>query len=216
VIGVLASEGQSIGVDFDDMVIIPVAAAQALFNTQSLFRILVEAKSKAAMYKAVDEIRAIIKARHDGEDDITLITQDSVVKTFDDILTALTLTVASIASISLAVSGILVMNVMWVSVTQRTSEIGLLKALGATPRQLLWLFLAEAAMLSGAGALSGLLLGKLALVALQTIYPDFPLYLPPWAVAAALAVALLTALIFGVLPARQAAKMDPVSALRKR
>lgn len=216
VIGVLASEGQSIGVDFDDMVIIPVASAQALFNTQSLFRILVEAKSKQAMYKAVDEIRAIIKERHDGEDDITLITQDSVVKTFDDILTALTLTVASIASISLAVAGILVMNVMWVSVTQRTSEIGLLKALGATPRQLLWLFLTEAAMLSVAGALSGLLLGKLTLVALQTIYPDFPLYLPPWAVAAALAVALLTALIFGVLPARQAAKMDPVAALSKR
>ncbi len=216
VIGVLASEGQSIGVDFDDMVIIPVASAQALFNTQSLFRILVEAKSKQAMYKAVDEIRAIIKERHDGEDDITLITQDSVVKTFDDILTALTLTVASIASISLAVAGILVMNVMWVSVTQRTSEIGLLKALGATPRQLLWLFLTEAVMLSVAGALSGLLLGKLTLVALQTIYPDFPLYLPPWAVAAALAVALLTALIFGVLPARQAAKMDPVAALSKR
>jgi len=193
-----------------------VAAAQALFNTQSLFRILVEAKSKQGMYKAVDEILAIIKARHDGEDDITLITQDSVVKTFDDILTALTLTVASIASISLAVAGILVMNVMWVSVTQRTSEIGLLKALGATPRQLLWLFLTEAAMLSVAGALSGLLLGKLVLVALQTIYPDFPLYLPPWAVVAALAVALLTALIFGVLPARQAAKMDPVTALSKR
>lgn len=216
VIGVLASEGQSIGVDFDDMVIIPVAAAQALFNTQSLFRILVEAKSETAMYKAVDEIRAIIKARHAGEDDITLITQDSVVKTFDDILTALTLTVASIASISLAVAGILVMNVMWVSVTQRTSEIGLLKALGATPRQLLWLFLAEAAMLSVAGAVSGLLLGKLALVLLQVIYPNFPLYLPSWAVAVALAVALLTALIFGVLPARQAAKMDPVAALSKR
>ena len=108
------------------------------------------------------------------------------------------------------------MKVMWVSVTQRTSEIGLLKALGATPRQLLWLFLTEAVMLSVAGALSGLLLGKLTLVALQTIYPDFPLYLPPWAVAAALAVALLTALIFGVLPARQAAKMDPVAALSKR
>ncbi|MCK5120887.1 MAG: ABC transporter permease, partial [Methylococcales bacterium] len=78
VIGVLSSEGQSIGVDFDDMVIIPVTAAQTLFNTQSLFRILLEAKSKPAMYKAVDEIKDIIKARHDGEDDVTLITQDSV------------------------------------------------------------------------------------------------------------------------------------------
>jgi len=216
VIGVLASEGQSIGVDFDDMVIVPVAAAQALFNKQSLFRILAEAKSKQAMYKAVDEIKAIIKARHDGEEDITLITQDSVVQTFDDILTALTLTVASIASISLAVAGVLVMNVMWVTVTQRTAEIGLLKALGATQGQLIRLFLMEAAMLSVAGAFAGLLLGKVILLSLQYIYPDFPLYLPLWAVAAALAVALLTALIFGVLPARQAAKMDPVAALSKR
>ena len=216
VIGVLASEGQSIGVDFDDMVIIPVASAQTLFNRYSLFRILVEAKSKQGMYKAVDEIREIITARHDGEEDVTLITQDSVVSTFDDILAALTLTVASIASISLAVAGILVMNVMWVSVTQRTAEIGLLKALGATRLQLISLFLMEAAILSVAGAVTGMLLGKMVLFSLQTIYPDFPLFLPAWAIWAALAVALLTALIFGVLPARKAADMDPVTALNKR
>ena len=216
VIGVLSSEGQSIGVDFDDMVIIPVTAAQTLFNTQSLFRILLEAKSKPAMYKAVDEIKDIIKARHDGEDDVTLITQDSVVKTFDDILMALTLAVTSIASISLAVAGILVMNVMWVSVSQRTSEIGLLKALGATKRQIMYLFLSEAAILSIAGALTGLILGKATLFILQTVYPDFPVYLPTWAVFAALAVALLTALIFGVLPAKQAAEMNPVTALRRK
>jgi len=216
VIGVLASEGQSIGVDFDDMVIVPVASAQALFNRQSLFRILVEAKTKQGMYKAVDEIRGIIKLRHEGEDDVTLITQDSVVKTFDDILIAVTLTVASIASISLAVSGILVMNVMWVSVTQRTAEIGLLKALGATRQQILWLFLTEAAMLSVAGAITGLILGKATLYALQASYPDFPVYLPVWAIFAALAVSLFTALIFGVLPAKQAASMNPVTALNKK
>lgn len=216
VIGVLASEGQSIGVDFDDMVIIPVASAQALFNTQSLFRILVEAKSKQGMYQAVNDISEIIKLRHEGEDDVTLITQDSVVNTFDEILTALTLTVASIASISLAVAGILVMNVMWVSVTQRRAEIGLLKALGATQRQILWLFLTEAAMLSVAGAFMGLLLGKVALLILQMSYPEFPVYLPTWAAFSALAVSLLTALIFGVLPARQAARMNPVMALSKR
>ncbi len=216
VIGVLQSEGQSVGVDFDEMIIIPVASAQALFNTHSLFRIMAEAKSKTAMYKAVDEIKEIIKSRHEGEEDITLITQDSVVKTFDDILSALTLTVASIASISLAVAGILVMNVMWVTVTQRVSEIGLLKALGATQRQILWLFLSEAAILSLAGAIAGILLGKGTLYLLQWRYPDFPVYLPEWAVFAALGVSLLTAFIFGVLPARQAAKLDPVSALNKR
>lgn len=216
VIGVLLTETQSIGVGFDEIVIIPVASAQSLFDTHSLFRILVEAKSKPAMYEAVDDIREIIKARHEGEDDVTIITQDSVVNTFDKILTALTLTVASIAGISLAVAGVLVMNVMLVSVTQRTAEIGLLKALGATQGQLLQLFLTEAALLSIAGAVLGLFIGRLTLLVLQWLYPDFPFGLPLWAMLAALSVSLVTGLIFGVLPARKAAKLDPVNALAKR
>jgi len=216
VIGVLASKGESIGTDFDEIVIIPVASAQALFDTNSLFRVLIEAKSKEAMAHAVEDIKAIIKARHEGEDDITLITQDSVVSTFDKILTALTLTVASIAGISLAVAGVLVMNVMLVSVTQRTSEIGLLKALGATRRQLIALFLTEAALLSLAGAVLGVVLGQAALWLLQALYPDFPFILPVWALLAALAVSLFTGLVFGVLPARKAARLDPVSALARR
>ena len=216
VIGVLASEGQSIGVGFDEIVVIPVASAQVLFNTHSLFRILLETKSKPAMYLAVEQIRKIIKARHEGEDDVTIITQDSVVSTFDEILKALTLTVASIAGISLAVAGILVMNVMLVSVSQRTSEIGLLKALGATGSQLQWLFLTEAALLSLAGAVLGILLGQLAIMVLQTVYPNFPVVLPVWALIAALVVSLTTGLLFGVLPARKAARLDPVQALSKR
>ncbi|MBL1264758.1 ABC transporter permease [Methylomicrobium sp. RS1] len=216
VIGVLASEGESIGVDFDEMVIVPVASSQALFDTEALFRILAETKSEQAMHRAVDDIRKIIKARHEGEDDVTIITQDSVVGTFDKILAALTLTVASIAAISLAVAGVLVMNVMLVSVTQRTAEIGLLKALGATRRQLHMLFLAEAALLSLAGAAVGALLGQLALAGLQLAYPKFPLALPPWAFLAALGVALLTGLTFGFLPARKAAKLNPIAALAKR
>jgi len=216
VIGVLASEGESIGVDFDEMVIIPVASAQALFDTHSLFRILIETKSKQSMYQAVDEIKSIIKARHEGEDDITITTQDSVVNTFDKILSALTLTVVSIAGISLVVAGILVMNVMLVSVTQRTAEVGLLKALGATNGQLHWLFLTEAAMLSLAGALLGILLGQIIITTLAAFYPDFHIQAPIWALLAALAVALFTGLVFGVLPARKAARLDPVAALSKR
>ncbi|MGZ8158988.1 MAG: ABC transporter permease [Methylobacter sp.] len=216
VIGVLASEGQSIGVDFDEMVIIPVASAQALFDTHSLFRILIETKSKESMYKAVDEIKSIIKARHEGEDDITIITQDSVVNTFDKILTALTSTVVSIAGISLIVAGVLVMNVMLVSVSQRTAEVGLLKALGATKRQLHGLFLTEAAILSLAGGLSGIGLGLVTLAVLETAYPGFPVQLPGWALLAALGVSLCTGLVFGVLPAGKAAKLNPIAALAKR
>lgn len=216
VIGVLASQGQSIGVGFDEIVIVPVASAQTLFNTESLFRILIEAKSKPAMYKAVTDIDKIIEARHEGEQDITIITQDSVVSSFDEILTALTLTVTSIAGISLAVAGILVMNVMLVSVAQRTSEIGLLNALGASKVQLISLFLAEAAMLCFAGAVLGILLGQVSVMVLQTLYPAFSLSIPAWAIFAALAVSLTTGLLFGVLPARKAAKLDPVQALSKR
>ncbi len=216
VIGVLASEGQSIGVDFDEMVIIPVASAQALFDTRSLFRILVETKSKQSMYQAIDEINSIIKARHEGEDDITLITQDSVVNTFDKILAVLTLAVVSIAGISLVVAGVLVMNVMLVSVTQRTAEVGLLKALGATQRQLQGLFLTEAAILSLAGAVLGLLLGQATLATLEAAYPNFPVQLPAWALLAALGVSLFTGLVFGVLPARKAAKLNPIAALAKK
>ena len=215
VIGVLASEGESIGVDFDEIVVIPVASAQALFNTESLFRILVEAKSKSAMYKAVGDIGKIIEIRHEGEEDITIITQDSVIGAFDEILTALTLTVASIAAISLAVAGVLVMNVMLVSVAQRTSEIGLLKALGASESQLIGLFLAEAAILCLAGAVIGMLVGQFVVSVLQIIYPEFPLLIPGWALMAALLVSLTTGLIFGVFPARKAARLDAVLALAK-
>jgi putative ABC transport system permease protein len=168
------------------------------------------------MYQAVDEVKSIIKARHEGEDDITIITQDSVVNTFDQILTALTLTVVSIAGISLVVAGVLVMNVMLVSVTQRTAEVGLLKALGASKRQLHWLFLTEAAMLSLAGAILGIILGLVSIAALAAAYPDFPMHLPGWALLAALGVSLFTGLVFGVLPARKAAKLNPVAALAKR
>ncbi|MDO9240322.1 MAG: ABC transporter permease [Methylicorpusculum sp.] len=216
VIGILAQEGQSIGVGFDEIVIVPVEAAQVLFDTSGLFRILAEAKSKAAIAPAVEQIKVIIKARHEGEEDITVITQDSVVATFDKILTALTYTVSGIAAISLSVAGILVMNVMLVSVSQRTAEIGLLKALGATKQQVIALFLTEAVLLSIAGAGVGLILGEVSFLGLARIYPEFPFYLPGWATLAALTVSLVTGLIFGILPARKAANLDPISALAKR
>ena len=213
VIGILASEGRSIGIDVQDLVITPVASAQAIFNTPSLFRIFIEAKTRSVVPYVIDQVTSIIKKRHQGEEDVTVITQDAVLSTFDKILTALTYTVAGIAAISLAVAGILIMNIMLISVSQRTAEIGLLKALGATPHKITVLFLAEATMLASLGAIFGLLLGQLATVAIQHLYPAFPAGAPYWAVIGATAVSITTGLIFGAMPAKRAAHLNPIDAL---
>jgi len=216
VIGIIGSEGRSIGLDLDDVVMIPVASAQALFNAPSLFRVLVEARNRQVIAPAKEDIRRIIRGRHEGEDDVTVITQDSVIATFDKIFRALTFTVGGIAAISLSVAGILIMNVMLVAVSQRTAEIGLLKALGAPAHQILTLFLAEAGLLSVIGAGIGLALGVAASSLVRRLYPALEMVPPAWAVTAAVLVALATGLVFGVLPARRAASLDPVQALSRR
>jgi hypothetical protein len=182
VIGILESEGRSIGVDTDETIIIPVAAAQQLLNTQSLFRILVEARSREDIAPVRDFVEEIIAERHQGERDVTVVTQDAVLSTFDDILGALTLAVGGIAAISLAVAGILIMNVMLVAVSERTAEIGLLKAIGATPRQILLLILAEASLLSLLGALAGIALGEAGSLALRVALPTLPAHAPTWVI----------------------------------
>lgn len=216
VIGVLGSSGQGLGMNADEVVILPVAVAQAMFNTNTLFRILVEAKDRALIEPAKAQAAAILKARHDGEEDVTVITQDAVLATFDRILGTLTYGVAGIAAISLAVAGILVMNVMLVAVTQRTGEIGLLKALGAEAQAIRNAFLAEAVLLSASGAVAGYLVGHAGALALRTAIPALPAWPPDWAVIAALGTALTTGVLFGVLPARRAARLDAVEALAKR
>ena len=216
IVGVLAEEGISIGVDMGDVLIMPVASAQRLFNSSTLFRILVEAKHKDVIEKAKQDIRRIIMERHEGEEDITILTQDSLLATFNKILSTLTYSLGGIAAVSLLVAGIMIMNVMLVAVSQRTSEIGLLKALGASRFQVQLLFLTESAFLSLLGALAGLSTGLIGNWVLQQYFPLFPFVAPQWALWAALAVALLTGIGFGLLPARRAAGLNPVMALSGR
>ncbi|MDP3694491.1 MAG: ABC transporter permease [Desulfocapsaceae bacterium] len=215
VIGIL-SPGVSLGEDLGEVVIIPVAAAQALFNRSSLFRVLVETTSSAGMEQTRQAILDTIRVRHEGEDDITVITQDAVLTTFDRIFKALTLSVAGIAAISLVVAGIMIMNVMLVAVSNRRAEIGLLKALGASRTQILGLFLTESTILSSIGAGIGLLLALLGMRLAAFLFPEFPLHLAPWSSTIALGVALITGIIFGVLPARRAADLEPAFALARR
>jgi putative ABC transport system permease protein len=216
VIGVLAKKGESLGMDMGDVAVIPVASASALFDRASLFRILIQARSRDAIYPARKAILQIVKERHDGEEDITVITQDALLATFDRIFKVLTLAVGGIAAISLAVAGILIMNVMLIAVSQRTAEIGLLKAVGAPGSLIQKLFLSESAMLSLVGAAFGLGLAVVGNIAMARLFPSFPMTPPTWAPLAAVGVALAFGLIFGVLPARRASRLDPVTALSRR
>lgn len=216
VVGVLTEGGRGMGMTTNDLLIVPVTTAQAMFNTNTLFRVLIEVRSRAMVESVKTGVLKTMIARHDGEEDVTVISQDAVLQTFDKILGVLTLGVAGIAAISLAVAGILVMNVMLVSVTQRTGEIGLLKALGATASTIRTAFLTEAAMLSIIGAMIGVALGETGAAVMRHLYPTFPAYPPSWAVLAGVGTALATGLVFGVIPARRAARLDPVQALSKR
>jgi len=216
VIGVMASQGVTFGTNTDEVVMVPLVAAQALFNTESLFRILIEAKSREQVAAAKEDAIEILRQRHEGERDVTVITQDAVLATFDRILRALTLAVGGIAAISLAVAGILIMNVMLIAVTQRRREIGLLKALGATGAQIRLTFFTEAVLLALGGAGLGLAAGKLGQLFILQLYPQIPFTAPWWALVAAPLTAVVTAALFTVAPAAHAARLDPVAALSRR
>lgn len=214
--GVLAPQGESMGFNTDEIVVIPVDYAQALFNTTSLFRILVEAKDHGQIDSTKQAILATLKQSHDGEDDSTVITQDAILATFDRILGALTLAVAGIAAISLIVAGILVMNVMLIAVSQRTAEIGLLKAIGATSADIRRLFFTEAAWLSLVGAVLGFLFGQLGSLLIRVAYPQLPAWAPAWASLAAIGIALFTGIAASTFPAVKASRLNPVTALSKK
>ncbi|NNL99270.1 MAG: FtsX-like permease family protein [Gammaproteobacteria bacterium] len=214
--GIFSDEGESLGSDFNELVLTSVGTTQALFDRESLFRILAEAQSPALFDTAREAIRKILIERHEGEEDVTIITQDSVIQTFDKILRAVTLGIGGVAAISLVVAGILIMNVMLVSVSQRTAEIGLLMAIGSPRVTIRRLFVTEAILLSACGAGLGLALGTGAVVLLGRIYPAIPFVSPWWAQVAALSISIATGVLFGVLPAQRAARLDPVLALSRR
>ena len=215
VIGVVQPRGVSVGVDLDEVVHLPVGRAMRLFNQTTLFRMLIEVRSFSEIDATRLAVIDLITERHQ-EEDITVITQDSVLSTFSAILNVLTAAIAGIAAISLGVAGIAIMNVMLVSVSERTPEIGLLKAVGAARRQIVAAFLVEAALLSLVGGLLGMAVGLGANQALRIVYPSFPVDTPTWAIVAALCVSAGVGLAFGALPAVRASRLDPIIALGRR
>lgn len=216
VIGILPSRGMGLGMNIDEMVLVPVNTAQSLFNSTSLFRIIVETSNRDMNSQVRNEVEELLAKRHQGERDVTVMTEDAVLATFDNILVALTLAIVAIASISLVVAGVLITNLMLIAVSQRRTEIGLLKALGASQPQIRNIFLSEALVLAAASGALGILVGEAGIVLIRALYPAFPAFVPVWVIAAALVSALVTGTLFSLLPARRAAQLDPILALARR
>ncbi len=213
VIGVMAAKGQVLGFDLDDTVYIPAARALELFNREGLMEIQVSHDPVADADAVAASIKRMLIARH-GSEDFTVTPQKEQLAVLDSILSVLTFAVAALGSISLLVGGVGILTLMTISVAERTSEIGLLNALGARRSQIMALFLVEAMGLAALGGAAGLAIGLGLAEALHTLAPALPVRLAWNYVLAAETVAVVIGLAAGVDPARRAAGMDPVQALR--
>jgi putative ABC transport system permease protein len=213
VLGVMEPKGQFLGFDLDDSAYIPMAEGQRLFNRQALQEIDVLIENPSMIDSVVARIRETIRERHKGEEDFTITTQTGMLESLDKIIRMISMAVGGIGAISLLVGAIGILTIMWISVNERTAEIGLARAIGATSRQVLWLFLSEAVLLSTLGGLLGLVLGMGTAQALRLYVPALPVNTPLEFVLVAMAVSFAVGVASGLLPARRAAALDPVEAL---
>ena len=213
VIGVMESKGTILGFDLDDAVYIPAARALELFNRESLLEIDIVYSSAASADEVVAGIERMLIARHGGED-FTITTQQQMLDVLGSVLTVVTFAVGALGSISLLVGGVGIFTIMTIAVRERTTEIGLLRALGALRRQIRDVFIGESILLAAFGGLGGLLLGATLVQLLRLAFPTLPLSLSLPYIVAAEVVAVVIGLAAGVLPAHKAAAMDPVEALR--
>jgi putative ABC transport system permease protein len=223
VVGVLAKRPSAIGQQ-DDFVVIPQTTHQVVFGSQSMrgpfggtVTIVVVPKKTATRDQALLEVEEIMRVRHglklDEPDDFDIGTQDAILRVWDRISRGIFLALVVISSIALMVGGIGVMAIMMISVTERTREIGVRKALGARRREVLIQFLAEAAVLTSVGGILGILIGS-GIGAAVHFATDFPISLPWWSFAIGLGFSAAVGIFFGMVPAYRAARLDPIEALR--
>jgi putative ABC transport system permease protein len=213
VIGIMESKGQILGFDIDDAIYIPAAKSLELFNRESLMEIDVLYAAEAAGAEVADKIKNMLITRH-GSEDFTITTQEQMLDILSSVLGVLTMGVGALGGISLVVGGVGILTIMTIAINDRTAEIGLLRALGATRRQVLLLFLGEAVALSVIGGAAGLVLGWLCAWLLGVLVPALPTHTSWFYVVLAEALAAAIGMAAGVLPARRAAGLDPVEALR--
>ncbi len=214
VIGVMESKGQMMGFDLDDAAFIPVTTAMRIFNQDELQEIDLTFAHGREPADVAEAIRLLLRDRHDGKDDVTITTQAAMLETFGNIMNIVTMAVGAIGGVSLLVGAIGILTMMWIAVGERTNEIGLIRSIGATRRQVELVFLTEAAFLAMLGGLLGIGTGLGLCALIRAAVPGLPVHTPMIFVAAAIAVSFLTGIASGVLPARRAAGLDPVEALR--
>ncbi|MEW6366535.1 MAG: ABC transporter permease [Acidobacteriota bacterium] len=214
VVGVMEPKGQMLGLDLDDTAYIPVALAMKIFNKEGLMGVDVLFSAGVRADFVEEGIRHVVKERHDNEEDFTIITQTEMLESLNKILNMITMAIGAIAAISLVVGSIGILTMMWISVNERVGEIGLEKAVGAEPRQILLLFLSEAVLLSTTGGVFGVLAGIVIAQLLGIMVPALPVEVPVLYVGLSLLVSICVGIASGVVPARRAARLDPLEALR--
>jgi putative ABC transport system permease protein len=189
-----------------------------MFDKQSVTEVHVYVESHERIPRVSDAILRLMRERHDGDDDVTVTSQADMLAIIDQVMNVLTMGVLAIAAISVLTGALGILTIQWVGVHERTAEVGLMKALGASRRQVVAVFLAEAAGLSTlggvGGALAGLALAWALDAAARAAGLHAPVHPPAWAVPTAIGVSLLVGVLAGVLPAARAARLDPVEALR--
>ena len=213
VVGVMEAKGQMLGFDLDDSVYIPAARGLELFDREGLHEIDVLYAENAPVDEVVAGITRILLARH-GSEDFTIVTQQQMLDVLGSIVDVLTMGVAALGGISLLVGGVGIFTIMTIAVRERTAEIGLLRAIGATRRRVAQFFLSEAMLLSGLGGLLGLAVGFVIVFIARVAIPGLPLQLSALYVGIAEVIAILIGLLAGVLPAHRAAELEPLDALR--
>ena len=214
VIGIMEQKGVSLGFDIDDLVFIPVKSAQDLFDTDRLFEILASVGAPDDINQAIQQVKDLLVRRHGNREDFTVTSQGAILSAFTTILNILTAALGGIAGISLLVGGIGIMNIMLVSVRERTREIGIRKAVGARRRDILGQFLLESVILSTLGGVLGIAVGVGGARILSLLFVYLPTRVSLWSVVMAFGFSAAVGVFFGVYPARRAALLDPIQALR--
>ncbi len=214
VIGVMAEAGRSLGQSPDERIYVPLPAAQELFQIEGVNQIFATPRAGTPVDVAIAQIRDVLKSRFGGREDFTIQSQSAILAKLDSITGALKYTLGAIAGISLLVGGIGIMNIMLVSVRERTREIGIRKAVGARKQDVLLQFLIEAVTLSVVGGIVGIVLGIVGAALAHAFYPSLPTHTTAWSVTVAFLFAFAVGIFFGVYPAKKAADLDPIEALR--